>query len=226
MALSFSNCQFCSTVLAFEPIVVFGHTFTLAPNVCEECKEKKRLSLEAEVQRRLYEKFKKLCPPAYHDTDPDHPDMPCPQKLEKIVGWQFGPRGLIVHGVTRRGKTRAVWLLIRRLILEGRTVQALTASEFSNQVAVLMGSDMSSWDDWMQELESADVVFIDDLGKAKMTERGEAELFNLIDHRTSHLKPMLFTTNFIGSVLAGKISADRSEPIIERIREFCQSIHL
>jgi DNA replication protein DnaC len=63
-------------------------------------------------------------------------------------------------------------------------------------------------------------LLIDDLGKQKMTERAETELYDVLEHRTNNLKPTLVTTNATGQQLARMLSEDRRQPIIRRIKDF------
>src|SRR5215467_4156809 len=65
----------------------------------------------AETQRRRA--WKELCPAEYCNTCPEQ--LPNAEKFEQVQNWQYGPQGLVVLGPTRRGKTRSVWGLLRRL---------------------------------------------------------------------------------------------------------------
>ena len=65
---------------------------------------------------------------------------------------------------------------------------------------------------------------LDDLGKAKLTERAEAELFGLVEHRIANLKPLIVTTNFVGDKLSDKLSEDRATPLVRRLREFNECV--
>jgi len=57
-----------------------------------------------------------------------------------------------------------------------------------------------------------------------MTERCETELFNLIEERSQHLRPLIVTTNTVGDSLEDKFSDDRSGPLLRRVREFCEPV--
>ena len=63
-------------------------------------------------------------------------------------------------------------------------------------------------------------MLIDDLGKQKMTERAEVELYDVLEHRTNNLKPTIITTNATYLQLTKMLSEDRGQPIIRRIRDF------
>lgn len=221
-------CRYCPDQISYEPIA-FAPPMPdiLRPTVCPACEERRRSQASAEVLRRRYEAYSAICPPLYAATDIHHPDMPRADKLNTILAWKMGPIGLTVKGTTRKGKTRSMWLLVKRLIVEdGLRVTALTASQFASASAsAAMENDHGQWKDSM--LHDADVLFLDDLGKEKLTERVEADLFDVIETRTSNQKPILITTNYDGQTLiATKFSADRGPAIVSRIREFTTSITL
>jgi DNA replication protein DnaC len=76
----------------------------------------------------------------------------------------------------------------------------------------------------LQRLYSAPVVFLDDVGKCRLTERGEAELFGLVENRTANGKPIIATTNFVGDSLANTMRGETGQPLVRRLREFCDCI--
>ena len=218
-----TNCKICQSPFQFEPIE--GLSFKLTPTVCDACARRRQESEEASQMEALMADFESICPMLYQDTDPNHPGMPEPSKLTHMLNWKYGPRGLVVRGKTRRGKTRSVWLLMKKMTLENRSVYALTSNEFATECADAHGGGYAGA--WMIELVEADIVFIDDLGKSKLTERVEASLFELIERRTRDLKPIIFTTNFTtGNELLATMSTDRGPAIVSRIREFCDSVTL
>jgi DNA replication protein DnaC len=217
-------CQFCTEQFDYEPIL--GLPFELKPTVCAPCDERQKASAISAIEAEKYERWKAMCPPVYQDTDPNHPRMPTAQKQAQILNWKFGPKGLLLHGVTRRAKTRCAWLLLKRLIIEGYEVRALTSGEFALQCATAHGASAEAASAWFYDIAYSDVLFIDDLGKCKLTERVEAVLFEMIDFRCARCKPLIITTNFIGKTLIATMTPDRGAPLVARLQEYCQSIHL
>jgi DNA replication protein DnaC len=53
----------------------------------------------------------------------------------------------------------------------------------------------------MLKMTSVPVLFLDDLGKEKMTDRMASVLFALIDQRTQKKLPTIITTNLTGDTL-------------------------
>lgn len=140
---------------------------------------------------------------------------------QKILEWTFGRRGLLIRGQTGRCKTRATWRLLRRQFNERRSIIALTSAQFDRQCRDAGGTFTLS--EWFDRLAAVDVLFLDDLGKAKWTEGTEAQMFDLIDERTREGRPILATTNDSGESLAARLSTDRREPLIRRLRDYCDT---
>ena len=65
---------------------------------------------------------------------------------------------------------------------------------------------------------------MDDIFKVKLTDSFENAIFTIIDQRINNLRPIIATTNDVGSTLAGRMSQDRGEPIVRRLREACKAI--
>ena len=231
-----TNCKFCSAEFEYEPIV--GLPFSLKPTVCSNCDERQRSDRAASERGGRYRAFQALCPRIYQDSDPNHPGMPRAEKTASILGWKRGPAGLLIYGATRKGKTRCAWMLVKRLIVDdGLNVIALSSVEFANHAALAASTGSLCHVEWKQELFECDVLFIDDLGKNKMTELVEADLFDVIETRTSNGRPIIITTNFVGrkspteprvygEALDDKFSPDRGAPLIARLREFTKAINL
>jgi hypothetical protein len=102
------------------------------------------------VERRcLVSSWKSLCPPGYRNTTSEQ--LPNVAKFEEVQRWQYGPKGLLVVGPTRRGKTRSVWKLLERLhVNERRKIIAFTPMDLKLAV-------MSAW----QDVETAEDLIFD-----------------------------------------------------------------
>lgn len=213
----------CFEIVEAPLIEAFGRTLEFKL-LCESCEQKYREEAEqkASLERRIRLKtaFDDICPPLYRETD-----------LKRIYGpfsaiaesWQYSPTGLLLEGYAGTGKTRAAWHILKRMTEEGRSCYGLTATQFAKAAS-------DQWHDSREEkgqaIEAMDrcrrtsILLIDDLGKQKMTERAEVELYDVLEHRTNNLKPTIVTTNATGEQLSKMLSQDRSHPIIRRIRDF------
>jgi DNA replication protein DnaC len=71
---------------------------------------------------------------------------------------------------------------------------------------------------------SAEVLLLDDLGKGRMTDRAESELYDLLEYRTSRRLPTIWTSNSDAEGLHGMFSQDRATAILRRLKEFSQIV--
>lgn len=174
---------------------------------------------EERRRRRAKDEWTRLCPPSYRKTEPAR--LPA-KPLADILAWRYGPRGLLAIGPTDEGKTRSMFLLLRRLLDEGREIRAFDCAAFGHECGRRFMDGTGA--DWTDALAQVEVCFFDDLGKVPMTERVESELFAVVERRTANELPILATSNLTGADLVGKASADRGAPLVRRLREFCEVV--
>ena len=202
---------------------------TLKPRVCAACAPAVEARLDAEVrqaeadqvQAERLARWETICPPLYRDTDPAR----LPGRLvAAAAAWSFSSLGLAFVGPSGRGKTRAMMLVGRRMVMdEGRTFAFVAASTFSHEVSRRAGSGTpGDLDNYLHWLCRVHVLFLDDVGKGRLTDRVEAEFYHVIEQRTAHCRPILFTANARAADLQAGMSEDRGEPIVRRLREFCR----
>lgn len=212
------TCKICGQ--EFEP---FGVNESIAALIaaCAECSD-------AEIQSRSHAptvqpweaQWREVCPPLYQDTD--KAKLP-PERLKIVSGWQYGPRGMVLVGKPGTQKTRCAWLLVGRMLREGRKVSAFDAVDFELDCSekFFRGEGKA----WVNYLANVDLVFFDDLGKCKLTERVESTLFGLFEKRIANKKPILATTNDTGATLEGRMSEGRGSALVRRVREFCECVN-
>lgn len=189
-------------------------SYQTAP-LCEQCHYQ-------EKQERRTKKWLEIQPPLYADTDPDI--IPNAAAFRSVVSWPWQPRGLLLHGPTRTGKSRTAWVLLRRLYIEDRKSVAILNSRAGVEYAAKFHESAKDVEDWFNQLLAVDVLFLDDPFKVKMTDSFESALFSLIDGRGEGCKPIIVTLNDTGESLKLRMSTDRGGPMIERLREFCEAI--
>lgn len=174
--------------------------------VCPRCENEER-----------EEVFFRLCPPLYRESDPSKLSK---SHLDKVLAWQINPKGLLLTGPTNVGKTRMVWMLLKKIIPSDMVV--FDGVSFGHELNRHYRQEDA--EDWLDRVASASLVFFDDLGKLKLTDRAEAELFGILERRCAHLKPIIATTNEVGETLASMMTEGRAAPFIRRLRAFCDVI--
>ncbi len=199
---------------------------------CNACIARQRAAVEAErlaERRREHERrWADICPIEFRlveesggrtDIERLSADQPL---LASILAWQYGPRGLLLHGPTGRCKTRCAWRLLRREYDRGRCVQGIKAHRFGVEAQhhALAGSLM----DWLDALVEVPLLLLDDMGKGRFTDASEAHLFALIDERSERGLPLIITTNDTEDSLRARMSDGRAEPLMRRLADYCDVI--
>lgn len=192
---------------------------------CADCvvklaAEKERMEKERE-QRQLIERWNRVCPPLFQDTM----DSELPRDLlEKVLSWEFGPVGLILHGPTGVCKTRCMYRLLKELIFQNIEVKQFGPGEFEGYcITKFLNGDGP---DWIDQVKRTEVLFFDDFLKAKLTPRPESELFTVLDYRYTHKLPILATTNHSLSELEYQLSSNSPRAFLRRLLEIVEWVEV
>ena len=141
-------------------------------------------------------------PELFRDTDPERLSL-CLAEIART--WEPNKRGLLIHGSTRKGKTRAAWYIAQRLNMKDAIKnKCLFLTMFELEARLIASWGKESWDSEMRRMTQIPLLFLDDMGKEKMTDRMASVLFALIDERTMSQKPTVITTNLTGETLLGR----------------------
>jgi DNA replication protein DnaC len=145
---------------------------------------------------------------------------------DKIMAWDWKDgRGLYLHGRSGMCKTRFAWALVKREMMTfSKAVVAVTHTEFRYNVTLLSNAGAEPLASYMKRLQLCDILFIDDLGKGRITPAAEEALESLIDCRTRNNKPMLVTANNSLESIAKLFGPECAEPIVRRLTDYCESI--
>lgn len=176
---------------------------------------------EAERRRaRLAEKRLSEIPQRYREEfDPKLSKLP-KAVIDYCRGWQpITGQGIGLTGSTGLGKTR---LLCRVLMRLKCSWMYLPAGKLSQHVS-------NQWKDSFSIAGEAEraliasrrvrVLFLDDIGDEKNTESVTAELKELVEWRTSHELPILWTSNLTEAQMRDK-HGERGAAIVRRLAEF------
>lgn len=196
---------------------------------CHGCSEQKPNSEYAGNHRcrpcltkQRADQFNRACPALYRETEESR--LPEDQ-YRAVKGWVLGPQGLLLRGETGTGKSRCAWKLVERLmVVDLKRVQCFDCVGFGHELTRRYRDDDECIEDWLSDLAKCPVLFFDDFGKLKLTERAETELFGLVERRCANKLPIIATTNDTGDSLAARMTDNRGRAMIRRLREFCQVI--
>jgi len=176
-----------------------------------------------EAQKQLRRSWENLCPPAYREISIER--LPNAIKFQEVQKWAYGPKGLILIGSPRSGKTRSAWKLLERLHSEGRKIEALTPMDLKFQV-MKAWQDNEAAEEWLDRLRRVGLLFLDDLDTVKFTEAVEETIYDIFEYRPMHHRPVIATLNRTGQELAARMNANgRGAKIVERMRESCEVIN-
>jgi hypothetical protein len=192
---------------------------------CDECfdRDNERIKNEAISNSRIIDVsgWERFCPICFQDTEPHK--LPSPTKLQRVMQWKYGPKGLVLHGITGLGKSRCLYELLKREFKSGRTLCIMDHSTaFKYAEAYERGP--GEVNRWMEHRATVDILALDDLFKAKLTDSFEQVVFTIVSQRTERGLPILMTTQDVGDTLKSRMSSDRGPALIRRLREFCDSV--
>jgi hypothetical protein len=207
----FSECRRCN-----QSYIISGEERTSFLEFCPDCRPVVKAECLKETRLRRISKWPEICPSLYRDSDRAR----LPQKqLAEVEAWRYGPQGLLLHGETGKGKSRCAWILLRRLYVEEDIwPKVFNAADFAHAITKNFNADANP-ERWLENVCTAKLVFFDDFGKCRLTERGESELFGIIEYRMAAELPVIITTNFMGESLAGCMRPDIGVALVRRLRE-------
>jgi len=145
-----------------------------------------------------------------------------PYRLTSFVeGWTPDKRNVIIHGPTRTQKTRAAWLILLKAQDAGYKCMAMTMRDF--ELIIEDGYENGDHGKRLAVVCNAQALLIDDLGKERPTPRMATDLFQVIDHRSSHKLITIITTNFTSDGIERRFKdgdAQLASALVARLKEF------
>ena len=222
-----SPCRKCGNPFEWEEMLKpDGSPFGVPVTVCGECEvTMQRDPAEQAAQRKAA--FRATLPKAFRDTDRARIPVVLLQPAED---WRYGVQGLAMVGKSGSCKTRAMFLLLERLAASGKSCEWITSTDLAYLSADQFSDDPQGRHvakDTLRRLRRAPVMFIDDVGKGKLTDRAEAELFDILDCRTREGLPTMWTSNSGGQDLLDMMSRDRGDALLRRMgKEFSKIIRV
>lgn len=161
-------------------------------------------------------------PLVFRDTDASYNPL-----LVKARDWEpHGDKsGLILHGESGTCKSRAAWLLFNQEWLRHYPERSLFLQMRKFEGVIEKGFDDRDHGKVIDTLISCPVLVLDDLGKEKLTQRLETDLFAVIDERTSNRRITIITTNYTGDKLIERFhNKETGVALVRRLRDYFTAI--
>ena len=219
------HCEVCGRSLAVRTITVRDRTFVFRPSLCDCCAEKQ----QAKERQKEPTRWDRLCPALYRDTDLCRiGEESCAKSYDErwtreVLGWEYGPVGLVLSGPTGTGKSRLVWVLLRRLMDdENRTGIALDGMTFRSGLQSVRNHGT---EEYVRRLVRCAVLYWDDLGGMHLTANEGEVLLHVVEQRCAGQKPILASTQYAGPELETRLSQSGSA-IRRRLNEFCRVVRV
>jgi len=159
----------------------------------------------------------------YHSTVFEQ--LPDRASAEKVGRWKMqNPKGILCHGQTGTGKTRSVYLLLKKLLFEhGIYPEFRKCVQLRHDISkAAMSETPGARDDLIAKLVNARILFLDDLGQMANTPASEEALLQIVEERTQRGRPIIATTQLTGERFAELFkSKERGQAIGRRLTESC-----
>jgi DNA replication protein DnaC len=241
-----SLCEHCGAV---RPFLTFGPVTTGVPEACScpgaqaardvvleaerqgvlEGERQKQLALEqarmSDIKRFLLgipEGLRGKTFDAFTRTHDNHKGLDIARDYSDSFP---SPHGLIFFGPVGTGKTHLTLAICLAQIAQGRSAIFGTVSALLDTLRATFDGGSVKEADVVRALRSCSLLAIDDLGKEKPTDWVEAQLFDILNYRLAHAKPVIITCN-MGLEAVEKRYVMNGPAIVSRIHEMCRGVTL
>lgn len=161
----------------------------------------------------------------YHDTELAL--LPRPKASAAVLAWQPGEKGLLITGVTGAGKTRTVYLLLKRLCMEeGYKPQVWNCIKLRQAIAnAARSDDHNERARFIARLMSGKILVLDDLGQMASTPTSEEACLEIIEDATAAGVAIIATTQFSGAKFMEAFKKpETGQAIVRRLEENTETI--
>ena len=150
-----------------------------------------------------------------------------PQSLQNTINKDHfvNARSLLLHGPTGLGKTRAAWKILEKWWVNngGPDLMIYTMRKLQNELEE--SHDKGKHSKLINNIISTPMLFLDDLGKEKLTPRLSADLFAIVDERSVNRRPCLITTNFNSSGIMERFpDSEMGAAFVRRLKDYYEVI--
>jgi len=213
-----ATCHHCGK--GFDGLTLFGR---LVQKCCsDECTAamKAKLGLDSVGNpikpKAATDPWLSICPPNYARFDFERLPPRGKACAVSVLAWSpeaTSGAGIALVGPSDGGKSMLIHEVARRAFVSGWDVFCTLSTEFADCCA-----DLDRRKAYRERCENAAILLMDDVGKAKLTERVETDLYHVLEIRERYERPILWTANSKGSDLRQNMTEDRADPIINRLR--------
>lgn len=163
----------------------------------------------------------------YHDTALDK--IPDKAAAEKALRWTpEHPKGLLLLGDTGAGKTRTVYLLLHRILLEtGIRPMIKKCAKLRHEIAKAAKSDdENARPRLMRSMIEAPILYLDDLGQMAASDSLGEALFDIIEERTQLGRPIIATSQSSGEEFTSKFNDEnQGVALARRLSDCCYRVN-
>lgn len=219
------TCPICQR---FKTRYVALHGGTIREQLrCDYCNEQQIIS--GERISKLQKQWQAMCPAEYRVIRSER--LPLPGMLQTTLNANCGISanastaveskcGIISIGPSGLGKTRITYERCRIDLTNGKTVKIFQPLAFGEAVSKLSAESMTNLNSFIKSLNNYEIVFFDDLGKERLTERVASELFGVIETRIAQRLTTYITMNETGGSLLNKFTDKQlGKALIYRMNE-------
>lgn len=188
-------------------------------NECKKAEQDRAIALKA-LNREMsrLQDWTKICPEEFRkEIRPGSRGFNRP-RLDAVLVWEYGEKGLYIHGPSGLCKTRCMFQLLDRENKCGRTVGAWMHGNL-RALFTAMASGDGNLNRFVDELLALDIVFIDDLGKGRQTPAAEEAFFALLDGRARKCRPTMFTSNLNPLAASRQFSEEFRDSFLRRLED-------
>lgn len=231
------TCAHCGTKFErphFEiPSILDSSLWDGLQDLCDPCSEAEQKAFEkAQREQTARAEWEATVVAEYRNTDETHPDFPrdihraCQQWLAgRGIGKAEHLLFLGLIGESGTGKTRVVSRMVRRLIWQGSRVVWLNSARFQWACQNQFNDDQKEEAArCLSSARKARWLVLDDIGSLKSTEAVTDSLYSILEHRSSSMLPLIWTSNETIDEMIPKAPAKSRARILSRLGGFSNII--
>ena len=124
-------------------------------------------------------------------------EMLCPPVAEMGKAWLKRLNSLYISGTPGSGKTFFFYVMLKEIIKMNkyRWPLAITSDHLDNELLKASKGEGPHEEDVLKKYSECDMLFIDDIGVERDSDRSKKQYYSIIDHRYNNALPTVCTSN-------------------------------